>query len=93
MGYSNWDDDQADIDAVVHHFERQGFQVYALIGHSRGKFESSTNVSVGNIYAQKKERRAKGMLRNPTEMTLHFSRMIPSRPCLSVFPSFVVLFT
>ncbi|KAG0036231.1 hypothetical protein BGZ82_004504 [Podila clonocystis] len=36
MGYSNWDDDQADIDAVVHHFERQGFQVYALIGHSRG---------------------------------------------------------
>ncbi|KAF9302697.1 hypothetical protein BGZ74_004990 [Mortierella antarctica] len=36
MGYSNWDDDQADIDAVILHFERQGFQVYALIGHSRG---------------------------------------------------------
>ncbi|KAF9429787.1 hypothetical protein BGZ94_009481 [Podila epigama] len=36
MGYSNWDDDLADIDAVVNHFERQGYQIYALIGHSRG---------------------------------------------------------
>ncbi|KAG0346930.1 hypothetical protein BG004_000514 [Podila humilis] len=36
MGYSNWDDDFEDIDTVVHHFEKQGYQVYALIGHSRG---------------------------------------------------------
>lgn len=37
MGYSNWDDDKADIDAVIAHFERQGYYIYALIGHSRGK--------------------------------------------------------
>ncbi|KAK5814996.1 protein-tyrosine phosphatase-like protein [Linnemannia elongata] len=36
MGYSNWDDDKADIDAVIAHFERQGYYIYALIGHSRG---------------------------------------------------------
>lgn len=36
MGYSNWDDDKADIDAVITHFERQGYYIYALIGHSRG---------------------------------------------------------
>ncbi|KAG0201183.1 hypothetical protein BGX28_005930 [Mortierella sp. GBA30] len=36
MGYSNWDDDQADLNAVVAHFERQGYYIYALIGHSRG---------------------------------------------------------
>ncbi|KAG0352926.1 protein-tyrosine phosphatase-like protein [Gamsiella multidivaricata] len=40
MGYSNWDDDQADIDAVVAHFERQGYYIYALIGHSRGAISS-----------------------------------------------------
>ncbi|ORZ04073.1 protein-tyrosine phosphatase-like protein [Lobosporangium transversale] len=36
MGYSNWNDDLADIDAVISHFERQGYYIYALIGHSRG---------------------------------------------------------
>lgn len=36
MGYSNWDDDKADLDAVIAHFERQGYYIYALIGHSRG---------------------------------------------------------
>ncbi|KAG0264144.1 hypothetical protein BG011_007412 [Mortierella polycephala] len=36
MGYSNWNDDQADLDAVITHFERQGYYIYALIGHSRG---------------------------------------------------------
>ena len=37
MGYSNWDDDMADINAVIEHFEREGYYIYALIGHSRGK--------------------------------------------------------
>lgn len=37
MGYSNWDDDKADLDAVIAHFENQGYYIYALIGHSRGK--------------------------------------------------------
>ncbi|KAF9963458.1 hypothetical protein BGZ65_003231 [Modicella reniformis] len=36
MGYSNWADDQADLKAVISHFERQGYYIYALIGHSRG---------------------------------------------------------
>ncbi|KAI9232250.1 MAG: protein-tyrosine phosphatase-like protein [Podila humilis] len=48
MGYSNWDDDQADIDAVVQHFERQGFQVYALIGHSRGAISSLNYAATSN---------------------------------------------
>ncbi|KAG0238974.1 hypothetical protein BGW41_007990 [Actinomortierella wolfii] len=36
MGYSNWDDDLADIEAVVDHFVKEGYTIYALIGHSRG---------------------------------------------------------
>ncbi|KAG0245781.1 hypothetical protein BGX31_006069 [Mortierella sp. GBA43] len=36
MGYSNWADDLNDIDSVVKYFEQQGYQIYALIGHSRG---------------------------------------------------------
>jgi hypothetical protein len=36
VGYSNWADDLNDIDSVVKHFEQQGYQIYALIGHSRG---------------------------------------------------------
>ncbi|KAF8979840.1 hypothetical protein BGZ46_004969 [Entomortierella lignicola] len=40
IGYANWDDDQADIDAVVNHFEREGYYIYALIGHSRGAISS-----------------------------------------------------
>ncbi|KAF9380859.1 hypothetical protein CPB97_008096 [Podila verticillata] len=48
MGYSNWDDDQADIDAVVQHFERQGFHVYALIGHSRGAISTLNYAATSN---------------------------------------------
>ncbi|GJJ77659.1 hypothetical protein EMPS_10018 [Entomortierella parvispora] len=36
MGYSNWDDDQADLNAVISYFEPKGYLIYALIGHSRG---------------------------------------------------------
>ncbi|KAG0053019.1 hypothetical protein BGZ83_001780 [Gryganskiella cystojenkinii] len=36
MGYSNWDDDQADLNAVISYFEQQGYFIFALIGHSRG---------------------------------------------------------
>lgn len=78
MGYSNWDDDQADIDAVILHFERQGFQVYALIGHSRGKIEFFSTKCPWTTYVKEKERKNK--LRNQPMMTLHRSRMIPSRP-------------
>ncbi|KAK3828166.1 MAG: protein-tyrosine phosphatase-like protein [Benniella sp.] len=40
VGYSNWADDLNDIDSVVKHFEQQGYQIYALIGHSRGAISS-----------------------------------------------------
>ncbi|KAF9165449.1 hypothetical protein DFQ26_000130 [Actinomortierella ambigua] len=36
MGYSNWDDDLSDIEAVVNHFVNEGYTIYALLGHSRG---------------------------------------------------------
>ncbi|KAF9434580.1 hypothetical protein BGZ76_007771 [Entomortierella beljakovae] len=48
MGYSNWGSDQADIDAVVNHFEREGYYVYALIGHSRGAISVMHYAAVSN---------------------------------------------
>ncbi|KAF9999400.1 hypothetical protein BGZ80_008037 [Entomortierella chlamydospora] len=48
MGYSNWDDDQADLDAVIKHFEREGYYIYALIGHSRGAISTLRYAGVSN---------------------------------------------
>ncbi|KAF9967344.1 hypothetical protein BGZ70_009886 [Mortierella alpina] len=48
MGYSNWDDDVADINAVVEHFEREGYYVYALIGHSRGAISCLNYAATSN---------------------------------------------
>ncbi|KAI1315025.1 hypothetical protein EDD11_001364, partial [Mortierella claussenii] len=48
MGYSNWDDDLNDIDAVVTHFERQGYYIYALIGHSRGAISGLNYAATSN---------------------------------------------
>ncbi|KAF9111168.1 hypothetical protein BGX27_005309 [Mortierella sp. AM989] len=48
MGYSNWADDQEDIDAVIKHFERQGYYIYAIIGHSRGAISSLRYAAISN---------------------------------------------
>ncbi|KAF9359033.1 hypothetical protein BGX34_008575 [Mortierella sp. NVP85] len=48
MGYSNWNDDQADLDAVIGHFERQGYSIHALIGHSRGAISCLNYAATSN---------------------------------------------
>ncbi|KAI8595740.1 Alpha/Beta hydrolase protein [Dissophora ornata] len=48
MGYSNWEDDQADLDAVISHFEGQGYYIYALIGHSRGAISCLNYAATSN---------------------------------------------
>ncbi|KAG0233297.1 hypothetical protein BGX31_004857 [Mortierella sp. GBA43] len=48
MGYSNWEDDQADLGAVIGYFERQGYYIYALIGHSRGALSTLNYAAVSN---------------------------------------------
>ncbi|KAG9323001.1 hypothetical protein KVV02_007431 [Mortierella alpina] len=48
MGYSNWDEDVADINAVIEHFEREGYHIYALIGHSRGAISCLNYAATSN---------------------------------------------
>ncbi|KAF9354802.1 hypothetical protein BGX26_007349 [Mortierella sp. AD094] len=48
IGYSNWDDDQVDLDAVIKHFEREGYYIYTLIGHSRGAISTLRYAAISN---------------------------------------------
>ncbi|KAG0049770.1 hypothetical protein BGZ83_005418 [Gryganskiella cystojenkinii] len=48
MGYSNWDDDFEDIDTVVNYWEQRGYEIYALIGHSRGAISMLNYAALSN---------------------------------------------